>query len=1109
MCQKRRNLQRKGISSLSMKGGRKMNARSATPHAGPRACLRPPRRKPRASGRRSGSVPRSPRREEMAAAPAAPAAAAVAAAASEGDVACPPCGNNLLIIGDGPENEAEEPPACPSPTHAVVAEGASAPDDSSTGSSALGQDWQIEDPVDCGDAKCWRCNQLVRADVASLEEHSKVCRRLSAGAELESGQDPAAQDLAALSALVQAQPEGGADGSSGSAYRPITYLRLSSAQVGGQLSGTLASVTTRAYGARAQVGDQLSGTLESVKSKAFSYFGAGHPYKLPEDGIVSFRSVHSSKHLTVLDGAPETKSYSSSAVTEESQWLIMKTSTPGVVTIKSLLTGWFLRVGGKDVVDEQTVHLAGGDKTELYEWRLVKEEEGAASVRSVFNNLQLAVDADGGARVVAEAAATDGKAEKRSQWRVVSLLEPDPRSGGIAELTPELDPLQLYARVEATVERLTVLMMDPVLNGIPKLGIAPVRCQAQEYIAKHGSGKVAIDALRAEMAEDDGRAVGMPRMVLSKLSELLVLRFLPFVGAGAYLSQVLFSRLRLAAMVAELYGHDTADSEVQGMLLFCILPSVSGDGEQGAAEQPTDFPAAGSPGAGSVANAALIRASKGLAHGLAKQAVKRATGYRTAADVYDLCSAILSEQLGRRAGADDSSSSAAAAPPESAEHATLERAILVFRPSLAKKLKPASIGLLAVGAALPAVASIFRKLAGLAAKAAPWLRVPESYILFVLVTLVLTVGALVARQLPDAAADHPEIFSSVVLVGHAALPLIAAFDATGMLISSLQRSPMGIDRDRGCGALLFLLGVWAWLRTWQRLQANPGTEAAQGVPTPAQRALLGTVAALGSLDLFGPDGLGLHPCPPFGALRSHHWMFGMLQAVALECQLRLLLVLRNGEVLLRLLGATRTMGLAIALFLGGLTASVGFLVSNREFSKFVDSIAPPPRVAAVVVMLRHNCAVNALALGAGAGLLWEFPADGSLPTVVAGFARLLGVALGAGAVGLVALFFEENREELLDPCGGRWLLVLPESSQKARLQAVKVWSKLRLGATGAVVEKGTAFVGRRMIQSAVEYGASWWSSPLERTAAVAVEAAAAAVGGGGTGAAASAVGAAI
>eukprot|EP00931_Biecheleriopsis_adriatica_P063427 TRINITY_DN38415_c0_g1_i1.p1 TRINITY_DN38415_c0_g1~~TRINITY_DN38415_c0_g1_i1.p1 ORF type:complete len:275 (-),score=57.23 TRINITY_DN38415_c0_g1_i1:55-879(-) len=264
------------------------------------------------------------------------------------------------------------------------------------------------------------------------------------------------------------------------------------------------------------------------------------------------------------------------------------------------------------------------------------------------------------------------------------------------------------------------------------------------------------------------------------------------------------------------------------------------------------------------------------------------------------------------------------------------------------------------------------------------------------------------------------------------------------------------------------------------MQALPGSAAARGEATPLQRTVLATLLGLGSLDLFGPDALGLHSMPAFGALRSMHWLQGLLQAQALECQLQLLALLKNREVVLRLLGATRVMGLTICLFLGGLTASVGFLVSRSEFTAFVDSFAPPPRAAAVIVALRRQRGRYALILGAGAGLLWQLPSGhGIAATVGSG-------GLAAVSAWLYRSTFEEHRNTLLEPSGGRWLLVLPETSERAKLEALQVWNKLKHDAAKVAVERGASYVGRSVMEGGLSYVGSLWSS--RGVASVAVEA---------------------
>ncbi|CAE7500563.1 unnamed protein product, partial [Symbiodinium necroappetens] len=178
-------------------------------------------------------------------------------------------------------------------------------------------------------------------------------------------------------------------------------------------------------------------------------------------------------------------------------------------------------------------------------------------------------------------------------------------------------------------------------------------------------------------AEKDDGECGMSQRVLRKVSELLVMRFLPVVGAGAFLSYTIYVRLRLAALVAEMFGHDAEDPDVQGLLFFCVLPAGNGPEEAPSADPGTPGsvddafvgPAAGDSTGGKTPSTA-VRAAKGLGHGLARQVVQRSTGWRSAADLYDLAAAICSERT--------------AADGQDAEGplvATVRRAALLFQPS--------------------------------------------------------------------------------------------------------------------------------------------------------------------------------------------------------------------------------------------------------------------------------------------------------------------------------------------------------------------------------------------------------------------------------------------
>lgn len=636
---------------------------------------------------------------------------------------------------------------------------------------------------------------------------------------------------------------------------------------------------------------------------------------------------------------------------------------------------------------------------------------------------------------------------------------------GGAALTPELDPLQVYCRIETTVEAVVLLVLEPVLKGLPSLGIPSARVEARRAVGEHGTAAAAVAALLAQAEKDDGEC-GMSQRVLRKVSELLVMRFLPVVGAGAFLSYTIYVRLRLAALVAEMFGHDAEDPDVQGLLFFCVLPagndpeeapSVSDPGTPASADDAFVGPAASASVGGKTPSTA-VRAAKGLGHGLARQVVQRSTGWRSAADLYDLAAAICSERT--------------ATDGQDAEGplvATVRRAALLFQPCRASESgHPALLGLLGLGAAAPTLLAVAFQLLQLSSPLLGGLAAP-----LLLAVLAILVGVVVVLrwQLLDAFSEQPELVTSSVFLVQALLPLFSAFAATRLLVEGLLRKPMaGSGIEEGGGILFLLLGGWACLRLWQRMQAPEGSESARGQATLEQRAVLVVVVALGATDFLGLEGWALHGLPSFGALRSRHWLLGLLQAQALECQLYLSTLLRNRQVLLRLLGATRMMSLCVTLFLAGITASVGFLVSRSEFLRFVDGLAPPPRLTAVCLALRRESGACAMLLGASAGVLWQLPPGLALIT------KTGGIVLGAAAGGFVWATYEEYREVLEEPSGGRWLLLLPETSENAKVQALRVWSKLKLGLTEAAVERSATFLGRGMLDSLLNRLGCWWCS---------------------------------
>eukprot|EP00933_Yihiella_yeosuensis_P039722 TRINITY_DN33845_c1_g1_i1.p1 TRINITY_DN33845_c1_g1~~TRINITY_DN33845_c1_g1_i1.p1 ORF type:complete len:147 (+),score=38.88 TRINITY_DN33845_c1_g1_i1:58-441(+) len=103
------------------------------------------------------------------------------------------------------------------------------------------------------------------------------------------------------------------------------------------------------------------------------------------------------------------------------------------------------------------------------------------------------------------------------------------------------------------------------------------------------------------------------------------------------------------------------------------------------------------------------------------------------------------------------------------------------------------------------------------------------------------------------------------------------------------------------------------------------------------------------------------------------------------------------------------------------------------------------------------------------GLLWQL-GPGYTST-----SKFIGLALGISASGLFWATLEEHRDVLLGE--GRWLLVvpLPETSEKAKEDALQVWTKMKLGAAQVAIEKGTTLLGRSILERGMTYAGNLWS----------------------------------
>merc|ERR1712216_1074778 len=76
--------------------------------------------------------------------------------------------------------------------------------------------------------------------------------------------------------------------------------------------------------------------------------------------------------------------------------------------------------------------------------------------------------------------------------------------------------------------------------------------------------------------------------------------------------------------------------------------------------------------------------------------------------------------------------------------------------------------------------------------------------------------------------------------------------------------------------------------------------------------------------------------------------------------------------------------------------------------------------------------------------------------------RTLGPILGASTLYLVFASFEDHRETLLDSGGARWLLLMPETTERMRQAAGEALRKMKQGGTEMTVQATSRFIGGRL-----------------------------------------------
>lgn len=538
-------------------------------------------------------------------------------------------------------------------------------------------------------------------------------------------------------------------------------------------------------------------------------------------------------------------------------------------------------------------------------------------------------------------------------------------------------PTSSSTRIQTAIEQILPRIVDTVLNGIPTLSIDPVHVVASRLLEKDGGdAQAAIRTLQECLQSETEVAATISCSSLLKCSEIFLSRILPVTAFGTRLSRTLYCNLRSAALVAELCGYDTHNSvEVRNMLIFCLIPGV-GKAKMDSAGNRYSCDAQAAP----FPHGMKWDTAKNLCRGLAKTAFQRVTGLLSASTLLDLSI----EMLG--------SSATSTSDDRAVQQAVVRRAVTLFQPQ-SRVAGVLWLPLLVIGSVFPSLvlALSLASRDGLALSAGA--------------IFMLGLLALLLRRCPAIQMSLMErckqwnLFSSTILLGHALLPCMATLGGTKLIVVGARPALHGL----GSGILLCILGTWSCLRTflkcsgrrvaWQDWPSESVVPGTGSLLLAGHHVLLGILVLLGACDAAGPGGLQLHAWMDFGTAETPSWFNGVAEVVALECQLQLLQLLKRREVLLHIFGATRTISLSIGLLVRGITSSASMLLvplsgvrasyasppqskqkksaAAGEACAFLDQVAPPPLVVAIVLRLRADNAVWAMMLGALLAVLLE------------------------------------------------------------------------------------------------------------------------------------------
>jgi len=123
--------------------------------------------------------------------------------------------------------------------------------------------------------------------------------------------------------------------------------------------------------------------------------------------------------------------------------------------------------------------------------------------------------------------------------------------------------------VAKKIEDVLAFMINYACAGVPlpSAGIPAIAEQSDELLRQHQGNKSAALSAAAKMEDDESWRTKLPDFLI---------RQVPVVGCSTLFLRELWRSMRRCALIAHLYGHDTAKADTQARILTCLVPTGSG-----------------------------------------------------------------------------------------------------------------------------------------------------------------------------------------------------------------------------------------------------------------------------------------------------------------------------------------------------------------------------------------------------------------------------------------------------------------------------------------------------------------------------------------------------